>query len=278
MRNVARATSLVVACSLLPSCEVIGDVLGSGVFCLGDLLDLAERTRDDTDDEILADLMKTYQDGIDGLPLFDCKAKKDMDSFLGTLRSDTDGTDPDLPKRQRKGKVIEVDDPEEVPDALEEVVDEGPGDGADVAVLIDTTGSIWDDYDAINSELDRILDTVKEKNGRVSIAWYGDNQSCDTPWYGVNPSGLVRGGSPEITDFADAMLRNGLVGGCDIPESMYDGIAETALGLDWTSADRTIVVITDAGALTGTGPTIARATWPASSTSERPRWTSSSPR
>ncbi len=252
------AFTLVVLVALAPSCsllEEVAEMLGDGnKICLDEVLGYAGLERGAIDDDLLAITLAASADVLGELPVKDCQARSKSDGLVKKI-SDGGGattpTDPDLPEKARDGQVVEADGPQDLPDKLDEVVDQGPGQDADVAVLIDTTGSMWDDLDAIVTNLDDILATVESKGGRVAIAWYGDNMSCDAPWYGINPSGLLDPTDPEVTDFADDTLNNGLSGGCDWPESMYDAIVETANSLNWESADRTIVVITDAEALTG---------------------------
>jgi hypothetical protein len=239
------ALPLLLSVATLPSCALLDGLLGDGTrVCLDEVLDHAKLDRADLDDARLADALSMAAKLIGELPVLDCRA---LDASEGLLDTVTKGKDGEV----RDGQIVEANNPQEVPDKLDEVLQDGPGRDADVAVLIDTTGSMWDDLDEVVARLDEIRETVESKNGRLAIAWYGDNQGCDQPWYGINSSGLLPANDPQIDSFASDTLDNGLSGGCDWPESMYDAIAKTAEGLDWVSGDRSIVVITDAEPLTG---------------------------
>jgi len=254
---------LVGALPCLSACATLGAAMD--IICLDDALTASGYSRDDLetvdldgdgrpdgDDvmkEVLALAAVTLGDG----PVLDCAARDAGTSFSDAVIADAglEIAEPGLPDKARPGVVVEAGSPGELPDKVEEVVQQGPGKGADVVVLIDTTGSMWDDTEAVVKHLKDIRAVVTNKGGRMAVAWYGDNMGCDDPWYGRNSSGLVDPQDTELQRFADAALEDGLSGGCDWPESMYDAIYRTADELNWESADRSIVVITDADALTG---------------------------
>ena len=87
--------------------------------------------------------------------------------------------------------------------------------------------------------------------GNLAIAWYKDNKGCDDPWYGLNEGGFLSLAGEEATANEEALrtFMGGISvgGGCDIPESLWDGVYDVATQVTWTSPDsRSIVVLTDA--------------------------------
>ncbi len=129
--------------------------------------------------------------------------------------------------------------------------------GDDVVFLFDATGSMRDDQQRIGESFAEIVATLRDAEGRLAIAWYKDNKSCDEPnWFGINEGGLLElagdDGAANETALQDFMGGISVGGGCDRPESMLDALYEAASTVEWTSTDaRAIVVLTDAGFHTG---------------------------
>lgn len=208
-------------------------------LCLSRVLEVAELGEDalaGTDaDARLEEALTTATSVLGELPVMDCEAG---DSFAGLL--DAGGGD-------RGGTLVQAWTADDVADQAGQLVDDNVGRGGEVALVIDTTGSMHDDTRALRSNIDAVLDEVERKNGTISVAFYGDNQGCDADWYQRNSGGLLPADDPRIVEAA-GNWEGALTGGCDWQESLYDAVWKTANGLDWQSKDRTIIVITDAEA------------------------------
>ena len=106
-----------------------------------------------------------------------------------------------------------------------------------------------DDQKAVEEAVEDIIAEVKENEGRLAMASYGDNQGCDEPdWFAINTGGLLDVSTTGSIMVTEAALKTGVVetGGCNWPESMYDAVWETATRLDWEGDNRRIIAITDA--------------------------------
>lgn len=204
-------------------------------LCLSRVLEVAELGEEalagaDADAR-LEEALSTASSVLGDLPVMDCEA---ADSFAGLL--DAGG-----------GSLVQVWSADDLADEAGQLVDDNMGRGGEVALVIDTTGSMHDDTRALRSNIDAVLDEVERKNGTISVAFYGDNQGCDDDWYQRNSGGLLPADDPRIVEAA-GNWEGALTGGCDWQESLYDAVWKTANGLDWQSKDRTIIVITDADA------------------------------
>ncbi|MDP8223826.1 MAG: hypothetical protein P9L99_10740 [Candidatus Lernaella stagnicola] len=260
MKKLALLVSLValLACGSMMACDEaedaikeLADVVFDGEVCLNDLLEYVGLTRDDLGeaaDEAMEELLAAQEDVLGAAYIIDCQAKEKAEDL-----SDPTGdppTDEGAPPAE-EGENRTADSAGDVPGQIRDIIDERGGNGSDTAILLDATGSMWDDQAAVSSEFNGIIAEVQSQNGNLAIAWYKD-RDCDNPWYDVNSAGLLpmadAGNRSEITGYFDSI---NVVGGCDWPESLYDGVWETATGLAWTSTTaRMIIVITDADALT----------------------------
>lgn len=241
------------------SCDELTDTLddvadiveNEGSICLNDLLEKAGTSRGelgDAADAVVRELLTLQTDFLGKSVVIDCEAKDSMDSLSSNPGSSSGGDVPDA----EEGESVTANNAQEVPKRVGEIVDDRGGDQEDVVILVDTTGSMIDDAEEVADNIDSIIKEVKEDNGRLGVAWYGDNQSCDNPWYGNNEGGLVdmtsAQGESEITNYINNL---GYTDGCNWPESMYDALWETTEKFNWQSTSkRMIIIITDATALT----------------------------
>lgn len=237
---------------LTDTIDDIGDVVANeGSICLNDLLDKAGTSRSelgDAADAVVRELISLQADFLGESVVIDCEAKDTMES----LSDDPGGSSQENAPEAEKGVALTANNAQEVPGRVEEVVEDRGGDQEDVVILIDTTGSMVDDAEEVAANIDSIIAEVKNDNGRLGVAWYGDNQMCDNPWYGNNQSGLVdiseSQGESEIENYINNL---GYVDGCNWPESMYDALWETSEKFQWQSTTkRMIILITDATPLT----------------------------
>lgn len=155
--------------------------------------------------------------------LFDCSARESLQQLAG----DSGGT------------YYEVGDASEIPDAIIEHNQSIEASSVDIVFLIDATGSMSGEIDAVKKKLATIIDAL-DGEVRLSVSTYRDN-NVDDPWY--ETSGGMVGGTTGPKDFlADARA----TGGGDIAESLFDGIVEVIDTKEWTGDARLIVAVTDA--------------------------------
>jgi len=233
-RPVARL-AFFAAVATLPGCDLLAVM---DHLCLSSVLEAADISPDELTgadaDARLAEALDIATDVLGELPVIDCDAEASFEGLLADL-GDEGGT------------LVHAWSPGDVAEQTGNLVEQGMDRGGEVALLIDTTGSMHDDTRALRKNIDRVLAEVEEKGGTVSVAFFGDNQSCDSDWYQRNKGGLLDPGDDRIVNAA-RNWEGGLTGGCDWQESLYDGVWKTANELDWRSRDRRIIVITDAEA------------------------------
>jgi len=232
-RTLATRLALVTAVATLPGCDLMAL---TDYLCLSRVLEIADLDADElkgTDaDARLAEALSLAEDVLGDLPVMDCDAEASFDGLL-----DAGG-----------GTLVNAWSSDEVADQAGQLIDDGVSRGGEVALLIDTTGSMQDDTMALRRNIDRVLAEVEQKNATISVAFFGDNQDCDgQDWYHRNKGGLLSPDDDRIVKAA-RNWEGALTGGCDWEESMYDAVWKTGTELDWQSDDRTIIVITDAEA------------------------------
>lgn len=143
------------------------------------------------------------------------------------------------------GEYTSVGSAEEVPDAILGAIDEGTrnGEGYDLMFILDLTGSMGDDLDAVRGRIDEILSALEEKgsaDARVGLLTYKDH--C------IEPDSFTL---LDLTSDFDA-LRTRLdelsaSGGGDIPESVYEAVERTMTDASWENDNRFAILIGDAG-------------------------------
>jgi hypothetical protein len=232
-RTLATRLCLLTCAATLPGCDLSAL---TDFMCLSRVLDLADLDVDELKgadaDARLAEALSLAKEVLGELPVMDCEAEE---SFGGLL--DATG-----------GTLVNAWSPEDVADQTGQLIDDGVARGGEVALLIDTTGSMQDDTMALRRNIDAVLAEVEQKDARISVAFFGDNQNCDgQDWYHRNKGGLLSPDDDRIVKAA-GNWEGALTGGCYWQESMYDAIWKTADELAWQSDDRTIIVITDAEA------------------------------
>ena len=133
----------------------------------------------------------------------------------------------------------------------EQLAPEEDDPGQDVIFLFDATGSMRDDQSRLSENFAEVVASIKESGGNLAIAWYKDNQGCDAEWFGMNDGNLLSLAGDEAADnesaLRDFMGGISVSGGCDLPESLWDGVYDAVDRANWTSSvSRTVVVLTDA--------------------------------
>lgn len=143
------------------------------------------------------------------------------------------------------GNFIEVETADEAGDAFVDIADQDVQTDGDLMLLMDATGSMSDDIDAVKARMEEMITALEGKNAQVTIAWYRDNR-VDSPWFDSNNSGFVEPDDRELTTFLNSTTA---MGGGDLPESLYDGVMAFLDASPPTAATTTLVVMTDAAAL-----------------------------
>lgn len=113
---------------------------------------------------------------------------------------------------------------------------------SDLVLLIDKTGSMYDDIENVKQALGQIIDTLKKYKGtRVAVAVYGDKFFDGKRWFDFRDFGTdYVSAASYITDIE-------VRGGGDWPESAYEAIMEVLEQPFWTSTKkRNIILVGDA--------------------------------
>ena len=141
-----------------------------------------------------------------------------------------------------EGRTVESQAPEDVPVLIRRIFDEGlPRGPVDVVFVVDTTGSMEDDIDAVKRDLRAILEHLRARNPdyRVGVVAYRD----------IHDEYLTRTLAALTDD--DARIEAAIAalevgGGDDWREHVYAGIS-TALRQPWrAAASQHIVLMGDA--------------------------------
>ncbi len=120
-------------------------------------------------------------------------------------------------------------------------------EGSEIVFLVDKTGSMEDDIEEVKRSINRIIDCLPP-GCRLGAAAYGDNRSDGASWF----SSVDLNEDYSITrEFVNLIS---VVGGGDIPESVYDGIWKVLDEMSWKDcrAPDKIIVMGDAPPKTGT--------------------------
>lgn len=138
-------------------------------------------------------------------------------------------------------------DPKEIPDVLCRIVSDAK-EGSEIVFVVDKTGSMSDDIDEVKRNINKIIDCLPQ-GCRLGAATYGDYFEDGSSWYDWAPLTETYN---DIRTYVNAIT---VVGGGDIPESVYDGIYETLDKMEWKdcSAPDKIIVMGDAPPKTGSG-------------------------
>jgi Mg-chelatase subunit ChlD len=212
-----------------------GDDTGGGGQCLDDFLadlamdrggleaEAAARGIDASD--LIEELVSTGLDVADFL--FDCSAREGV-AGLG------EGSG---------GTFYEADSSDDMVDTLIAVTEQDAEKSQDIVFLIDATGSMANDIDAVRTRLEEVVAALDVDEDRASFAWFRDRR-VDSPWYDRNNSGLMKPNAGELESFLSGVSASG---GGDLPESLYDATYKAVNETDWTAEKRLVIAVTDAG-------------------------------
>ncbi len=140
--------------------------------------------------------------------------------------------------RETGGSIKIVSNSKFVAKVIAGIIESNLTNGSDLMLVIDKTGSMYDDILNIQKGLGQILKTLeKYDNVRLSVATYGDKNVDKKYWF-------------EFENFEDDFSKTmefiegiEVVGGGDLPESVYDGIYEAFQKGFWKSDTKRIVVL-----------------------------------
>ena len=161
--------------------------LADGEMCLDSLLDLIGSSRDDLSkygaDIFLADAISAQEDVLGSSIVVDCQAQDSVgaltDASVGS--SSPEGSAGEQPPREPE--ITEVGSSSQVGEALLDAVQSASSRGMEVAILLDTTGSMRDDQASVVLAIDDIIAGVRDNKGWIAMASFGDrNCPNDDPW------------------------------------------------------------------------------------------------
>jgi hypothetical protein len=141
------------------------------------------------------------------------------------------------------GKTVEAQAPKEVPVLIRQIFDDGVPQGpVDVTFVVDTTGSMEDDINAVKQDMRQILAHLRERNPdhRVGVVVYRDIYDE----YLTRTLLVLETDPNKIEDAINAIQ---VTGGDDWREHVYAGITTALRGQPWrTNASQHIVLMGDA--------------------------------
>jgi hypothetical protein len=145
------------------------------------------------------------------------------------------------------GEFHSVNDSVSAGDIVQNILDSNVVGGTDVVFLIDRTGSMYDDIDAVKAVTSRIVTALgRHTDVRLAMGFFQDIHVDGDSWYQMNP--LSHDHSPALAALADVEVD----GGGDTPESLYDAMAKALDELNWSSSSKKLLlVIGDAPSHTG---------------------------
>ena len=136
-------------------------------------------------------------------------------------------------------------DIEDIPRVLCSIVEKAK-EGSEIVFLIDKTSSMEDDIDEVKKNINEIIDCLPD-GVRLGAATYGDYFADGPGWYDRT---TLTTDYDEIRTYVNAIS---VVGGGDLPESVYDAIWYTLEEMPWQDCDAPdkIIVMGDAPPLEG---------------------------
>ena len=124
-----------------------------------------------------------------------------------------------------------------------DVLNSHANEGSDLMFLIDKTGSMGDDIEEVRNGLTDIIDALPA-DCRLGLASYVD-LACDSLWTGGSWFDFQN--LTEDHDLIQELIDDlSTTGGCDWPESVFDGIYRCLNQGEWESDNKLIMVIGDA--------------------------------
>jgi hypothetical protein len=111
-------------------------------------------------------------------------------------------------------------------------------DGCDILLLIDKTGSMYDDIDNVKKGLTQIVDALNKYDRiRLGIALYGDKNVDGNEWYSFKNFENDYTGAKNFINGIQVTM------GGDYPESVYEGFFETVDQNFWKSENKQMIIL-----------------------------------
>lgn len=174
-----------------------------------------------------------------------CSCTGPMSGMVRSLNFEMDesGTQLIILSDSTNGSNSIVNSASEVPQAIKKLIHDEIEEKSDLVFLIDDTGSMSDDIDAIRKELFAITKNLP-KGVRLGAATYNDNNTTNKWFRYTNLTTDYK----KVEKFLNSIKAEG---GGDLPESVYDGVIATIDTMKWENSVRHILIIGDAPPLEG---------------------------
>lgn len=145
------------------------------------------------------------------------------------------------------GKRYDVARASDLPKSIIQIITENAASQpTDVIFLVDNTGSMTDDINAIKKDLNKIIDALPPST-RLGVGGYRDRGDL----YLLRFQDLTTD-FPIIRTFIANMYASG---GGDLPEAIYDALYETVTKATWLKKKRMVILIGDSSPQEGTNTT-----------------------
>lgn len=136
------------------------------------------------------------------------------------------------------GEYHAIDDTTTAGDLVVRILETHLENGADVAFLIDRTGSMQDDIGAVKDVGGAIVELLgRHTDARLTVGFYRDRHYDGNQWYVMPP--LSADHQAAVASLANVVAD----GGGDVRESVYDAIAKTLDELNWRSSSRKLLIV-----------------------------------
>lgn len=111
-------------------------------------------------------------------------------------------------------------------------------DGSDILFMIDNSGSMEDDIDAVKKGMRQIIDAIQEKRRiRLAIAIYRDKKYNGDKWFDFRN---FETDYEAARQYVDSMVT---ISNWDTPESVYEAFAECSRKNFWRSGSKRMAII-----------------------------------
>ena len=163
------------------------------------------------------------------------------DFWWGLAMYITPGKDLETPVRDlREALLAAGGDDDLFFQAFERFQKSGDPNTLDIAFVIDATGSMEDDIEAVNEEATRVVNSIVGAgvSARFAIVLYRDSPAQGDPW----SSYVQLPFTDSATSFTSALASISVEGGGDDEEAVYAGLNE-ALSLDWQIGRRKAIIL-----------------------------------
>ncbi len=143
------------------------------------------------------------------------------------------------------GKFTVLVNAKRITQEIKTIISERSAENSDILLLIDKTGSMWDDLKELKRGIADIISALKGfKNNRLAIAFYGDKNVDGKNWF------TFYNFENSYDDAKEFIKTIKVTGGDDFPESVYDGLF-AAFEKDFfrSESKRLVILVGDAPSL-----------------------------